>query len=106
MARSQQNKKLAVPRPGKGIEHDRKRERRNATTRHDDDCVAMITSEGPGRFHETTSMVYVYHDFARVVNTYGSKTLKTTSYPCCELAGAWQTIEQVGKFDATTTPVP
>ena len=72
------NKKLPASRPGKGIEHNR-RERCNATTRQGDACRVVITTEGPGRFDATTSTVYVYHDFARVANTEGSKTFTPTS---------------------------
>ena len=42
-----------------------------------------------------------------VVNTEGSKTFTppASCFPYRELAAVWQTIEQVGRFDATTTPV-
>ena len=94
-ARSQQNKKWLVSRPGEGIEHNRSRERCNATTRRDDACRVVITTEGPGRFDETTTTGCAYHEFARVANTKGGKFFKppASCYPYCELAGVWQPID-------------
>ena len=57
------------------MEHNRSRKRWNATTKKDDACRVVINTEGPGRFDKTTSTVYVYPDFARVVHTKGAKPL-------------------------------